>query len=125
MDLEEFRDRTAKGLKPTPPTTEDIVYALKDMFEAKRKRYEHLGFIQIAMVLKLDHPPDRLFFDWMVSTQYDAYMVYLNTHTGRRVIFPWKEGKEDKALSSILFIPKGATKEEIEMSTRAQFVVDS
>lgn len=101
-----------------------MIYALKDMFEAKRKRLMHLGFMQIGMALNMSLPWDQLFFDWMVSTQYDAYMIDLYLDTGRRKIYQWKGSeKEHDKLMYIMFIPKGATKEEIEMSTRAEFVV--
>ncbi len=122
MDLEEFRDRTAKGLKPRELTMDEEIHAQKDEFEARCKRFKHLGIMHMWVHLRLAEPHDKLFFDWMVSTKYDAYTLYIDSDTGRKMVTRCVSGKRANEIRPVIFVPKGATKEEIELSTNATYV---
>lgn len=126
MNLAEFRERVAKGIQPRMPTLEEGVDILRAAFDANRICQAKLGRMHVMCTLRLSDSHNKLFFDWLISTQYDAFVIP-SGRDGARMIQPFEKElaqypDTNKTLTYICFIPKGATKEEIELTTNATFI---
>ena len=116
MDLEEFRERARRGERPLAYTLEMKIERLRAIFQLSIECRKKLCMIGGSILLDLRIKSHKLFFDWLTSETYDAYTLHSNGE--RRFVEPFvlSEHLDRGAAESIVFMPKNATQEEIELS---------
>ena len=112
MNLQEFRQRKANN-EPigNQPTLEDTITELRDLFECYRRSSERLKRIEIWGKLDMTRQCDHIFYNWMKNTSDDIYVVENN-----KIVNKTLAGNH-----VVIFVPKGATEEEIVSSTGLRF----
>lgn len=122
MDLDEFRQRIKRGEKPVDvPTMEQHMKDLRARFMTHKAVALEYGRIHINMYLDPSNAKSHAkFLDWMTLVDYDVYYMWYSEDDHQYYIKPF-EIKYATRTVSITFVPKGATKDDIEMSTYAKF----
>ncbi len=119
MDLDEYRK---SGEPPRKHTRLELIEMMQEEFEALKTLQARRGSMDVSISLSPNSAVSVMMFEWLISTEgYDAYTMYGEMKHGftygvrsahRLTVDAFQ--KIDVHRFIVTFIPKGATKEEIE-----------
>lgn len=112
MDLETFRKRKDEPMREM--RLQDYVERERAAFDAIRDFNAGLGYIHVHYIFEFNTVYHRLFFRWLVETEWDAYEEITNGI--KPFVLHGQQASDDEEVHCLVLVRKGATTDEIKKS---------